>query len=290
MNQLVQVLSNSLTFGSLYSLVALSLVLVFRSSGVLNFGVGYLATFSGIFFSNFGQGGGIKSLALAFLISGCLGSVCYLVAVRPADARGAHHSTLAISSLGFGIVVEYFGGHFWAQQGYSPTPLVAGGISIADSYISSMRILVVLLSVAAYLLVHLVIEKTMFGWSMESIAYRKTTAALYGVNITVTLVCVWFISGVLAGLAGTMIAPITQVSLPISLTLAIKGFTACVLGGMTSIRGVLFASLLIATFESLMILYVSSTYANATVFLVLFASLVLKPNGIFTSSNATGRV
>ena len=125
---------------------------------------------------------------------------------------------------------------------------------------------------------------------MESIAYRKTTAALSGVNITVTLVCVWFISGVLAGLAGTMIAPITQVSLPISLTLAIKGFTACVLGGMTSIRGVLFASLLIATFESLMILYVSSTYANATVFLVLFASLVLKPNGIFTSSNATGRV
>ena len=281
MTQIIQTTVNGLTNGSLYSLVALSLVIITRASGVLNFGVGYMATFVGVFSANFWVGGSFVTLIVSLLLAGGLGVACFLLAVNLAEKKGAGHASLGIVALGFGIVIEYFCGKLWLQQGYSPPPLIDGGILLGDVAISNMRIMTVVVAIGVFVLISLIFEKSMLGWALESIAFRRDTALLYGVNIFLILGCVWFLGGMLAGLAGILQAPIYQISLPVSIPLAVKGFTAVVIGGTKKIEYALYSSFAIAFLESTFVTLLSSVYSNALIFCVLFVGLATKPEGVF---------
>src|ERR1700754_221662 len=124
MSDLIQVTAGALTNAAIYALIAFSLVLVYRSSGVVNFGVGFLAVFVGISFAN--GSGGWGGFAVSLCIAVALGVAYYAAAVAIPTSRGAPHATLAISTLGAGLVVDYFSQTLWPRQGFTADPLWSG--------------------------------------------------------------------------------------------------------------------------------------------------------------------
>lgn len=289
MSDFVMVVAGAATNAAIYALIAFSLVLVYRGSGVINFGVGYIVVFAGIFFANT-AGSGWASLGLAVLVGALLGVATYLLAVRFAERAHAPHAALAIATLGFGLVIEYFGGELWARQGYTSDALWSGSIEVAGVSISNQRIFTILMAVACFALVILLLERTMIGWMLEAVAFKPSVAGLYGISTVVALILVWMIAGAVAGLAGALMVPLSAVSLPLALGLAIKGFAAAVVGGLGSVSGAAVGAIVVAFAEAFFIQYVSTDYASLLAFILLFIMIVLRPQGLLGSKREVVRV
>lgn len=281
MSEWFQLFVTAATNAAIYALIALSLVLVYRASGIINFGVGYMATFAGIYFANHSGKGNVTSLVMTLLAGAAIGIITYLVAVFVGERRQASHAALAISCLGFGLVLDYFAGHFWAKQGFTTTPLWAGRFKVLDVTVTNQRLFTVIAAVVCFIVVFILLERTMVGWSLEAVAFRRSTASLYGVSVTLTLVLVWMLAGVLAAGAGALLTPVASISRPVALQLAVKGFASAVVGGLGSVHGALAGAAAVAGAEALFIRYVSTTYASAFSFLLLFVVLAIRPQGIF---------
>ena len=289
MGDLVLIVSAAATNAAIYALIAFSLVLVYRGSSVINFGVGYLVVFAGIFFVNVG-GGGWLSMIMAVGVGGVLGLLTYLIAVRLPERAHASHAAMAISTLGFGLILEWVAGTIWLKQGYTTEPFITGSIKIADVTVSYQRILTVVIAIACFALVVLLLEKTMIGWMLEAVATKPAVAGLYGISTLTAIILVWVISGGVAGVAGVLIAPLSAVSLPLALGLAIKGFAAAVVGGLGSVSGAAVGAIVVAFAEAIFVRYVSSEYAGLLAFTLLFIMIILRPQGIVGSRREVVRV
>lgn len=285
MNVATLLLVGALTNAAIYSLIALSLVLVYRGSGVINFGVGYVAVFGGLFFANLGARSWL-GLVVATFVGAAVGGVLYLVAIRFAERAHAPHAALAVSTLGFGLVLEYAAGQLWAKRGFTTAPLVDGRFHVAGVGVSYQRLLTVVIALAAFGLVLLLLERTTLGWAMEAVAFKQESAAAYGVNPIAILLVVWLLAGALAALAGTLLAPVSSVSREVALPLAIQGFTAAVIGGLGSVKGAVIGAVVVAAVQALVIQYVSTGYASAFAFLMLFVVLVVRPQGLLRGARA----
>jgi branched-chain amino acid transport system permease protein len=279
MGEYVQLLVNAATNAAVYSLVAFSLVLVYRGSGVINFGVGHLTVFAGIFFANSGFGGW-TALLLALLLGALLGVLSYLVAVWVGERFGAPHAALAMATLGFGLVLEYFAGVFWAKEGFTGPTLWGGANAVAGVTVSHQRMLTVVLAVACFLVILVLLERTMVGWALEAVAFRRETAAAYGVNTGLAMLAVWALAGLVAALGGALLSSFSAVSAPVALPLAVMGFSAAVVGGLGSVGGAVVGAIVVSVAETLFIHYVSSAYSGAFAFLLLFVVLAVRPQGI----------
>lgn len=278
MSEWLQLGVGASTNAAIYALIAFSLVLVYRGSGVVNFGVGYLAVFAGIFFAN--SSGGWGALAVSLGVGLVLGAAAYLVAVTVGERFGASHAALAISTLGFGLMLDYLAGVFWAKQGFTAKALVAGSVRVAEVNITNQRIVTVLVAAACFAAIVLLLERTMVGWALEAVAYRPSAAASYGVNVFVALLVVWMLAGLVAALAGSLLTPVASISRPLALPLAVKGFASAVVGGLGSVSGAVVGAIVVAFAEALFIRYVSTAYASAFAFLLLFVVLAVRPQGI----------
>lgn len=288
MSDWLQLFVSASTNAAVNALVAFSLVLVYRGSGVINFGVGYLAVFAGIFFANT-AGAGVASFLMSLVVGAGIGVLMYAVAVRLAERAGATHAALAIGTLGFGLAIEYFGGFFWEKEGFSAPPLWAGAQRVAGVTISNQRILTILLAILVFILLRLLLERTMTGWAMEAVAFRPSTAGLYGVNPIVVLVAVWALAGVLAAMAGSLRTPVSAVSLGLALPLAVAGFTAAVVGGLGSVSGAAVGAIIVAFSEAIFVRYVSSSYASLFAFLLLFVMIAVRPQGLLGTKREVER-
>jgi branched-chain amino acid transport system permease protein len=140
-----------------------------------------------------------------------------------------------------------------------------------------------MVSTTVVLLIALIvfIERTMVGWALESVAFDPSVAGLYGVNVTGIMVVTWMVAGGVAGLAGSLLAGVSSISREVALVLAVKGIAAAVLGGLGSLPGAIVGALLVAFGEALFVNFVSSVWANAFVFFLLFVALSVRPQGLF---------
>lgn len=288
MSDILQIMVAAISNASIYALLALSLVLVFRGSTVVNFGVGYLAVFAGIIFANSTITGWF-GLLLTLVAGAALGLSMYTGSVLIGERLGAEHTPLAISTLGFGLILNYFAGEFWPKQNFTVAPLWSGSMQVAGVTISYQRILTVILTMVCFALVLLLLERTTVGWALEAVAFKRTAAAAYGVNVLVAMLVVWALAGAVAGLAGALLAPLSSIGRPLSLHLAVLGFSSAVIGGLGSVNGAVLGALVVATTEALFIRYVSTTYASAFSFLLLFLVLAVRPQGILGQSRLVTR-
>lgn len=282
MDNVIRLAIGGLTNAALYALVAFSLVLVYRGSGIKNFGAGYIAIIGGIFFARFDDGGGgWLALVLAIALSMAVGAAMYLLAIRPAERRGAKELNLAMSTFGFGLVLYFIAGAVWPKTAATAPPLWEGTLSIAGVTLPRQRVLTMVLAVVVLVVIALFLERTMAGWSLEAVAFSKDTAALYGVNVLASMVVLWMMAGAVAGLSGALVAGLSSITRDLALPLVVKGIVAAVLGGLGSLKGAVVGALVVAAAEVVFVRYVSSTYAEAMTFMLLFVVLASRPSGLF---------
>lgn len=283
MNLFFQQILNGLTLGSIYSLVALGLTLVYGILHVPNFAHGafYMvgAYVSFLLMTEFGANYWVAMAgsAAAIAVIGVLSERLVFNPLR--DAPPIHDKIAAIGILLFleAGVQAMWGADFQRM----PTPY-GGLLEMGGLIMSSQRLLIVVGAFVLMIGLHLFLKKTTTGSTIIAMAQNREGAFLVGIDANKVSMLTFAISGALAAVAATLYAPINLVSPGMGHLVIMKAFVIIVLGGMGSIPGAIVGGMIIGFAESFGAFYISTDYKDIIAFVLLVVILSLRPEGLFT--------
>lgn len=305
----LQNILNGLSVGSVYAIFALGYTLVFSILGIINFAHGAVFTLGAYFTyilmgGAFGFNGLLANLklpmalpfALAVLISGTLsGLVCIAIerlAFRPLRRRGADPLLTVVSSLGVAFIIvnliQYLVGaetYTFPANTYGSLP-AAVNFGTAENPIPIRTVQIIIFGVSAVILTGLTywVNATKYGKAMQAVAEDPITASLLGINTDRFIVFTFFVSGFLGALAGTLVGSSVSIAGPyFGIGFGLKGLAVIVLGGLGSIPGAVVGGLAIGIIEAF-VPSEFSAYKDAIAFAILFAMLLLRPQGLLGRS------
>jgi len=277
----LQYLLNGIATGALYSVIALGIVLVYRTSRLLNFAHGDLAMVAVFLVWSFSRPLGFPgAVAVALLAATALGaafSFGVLQQVKEATLLGQVVLTLGFSQVLSGAALVVWG----ADSKPFPFPLSSvvtyrlGGAVISQLTLGSLVIALVLMA-GLYLL----IQQTRVGLAMRAYSQDPEAARLLGLPTRRLLAFTWGVAALLGTAAGMLLAPVTFLHPYFMLTPFLKGFTAAVLGGLDSVPGAIVGGLLLGVMESLFAGYVSLRFVSTLSFALIVVMLLVRPEGL----------
>ena len=268
--------------GGVTALVALSFVLVYKGTGVVNFAVGEVMMLGAYFYYagtvTFGLAPWLAFTASMALIA-LLAVLVERAVLRPLSGQPAVAvlmATIGMASIIHGGVEAVWGGDTYSPPTLLPrTPLMLGDILIPGTALGNFAVAALL--IGGFL--------AFFRYSKTGIALRATasdpvTAATLGININRAQRLTWVLSGLVGTVAGVLIASSAGLS-PLLASAALGVFAAIILGGMDSVLGAIVASLIVGWVEALGAGYLGGKSRDIVPYLVVLAILVIRPYGIF---------
>jgi branched-chain amino acid transport system permease protein len=291
MGRLLQVVVDGIADGSIYATLALALVLIFRSTGVVNFAQGEMAMFSTFIAWGLQQSGQPLWLALlgAFAISFVGGMAIERILIRPVE--GGRPLTLVIVTLGLFILVNSAAGWIWGftNRGFprifpSGTARL-GGVALS---LESLGIIAVLLVVVG--LLWLLFQHTKLGLALRAAALNPDSSRLVGIRVGRMLMLGWGLAALLGALAGVLVAPRLFLDVNLMGGVLVYAFAGAALGGFDSPLGAVVGSWIIGVSENLAGTYVNAIGADLKVLVplgIIFVVLLVRPSGLFGSPEVT---
>jgi branched-chain amino acid transport system permease protein len=287
MERFIQLVIDGIAIGSIYGALALALVLIFRSTGIVNFAQGEMAMFStfvawGLVEAGLGLG---LALLATFALSFAGGMLVERVLIRPVE--GSDELTILIVTLGLFILINSGAGWIWGFENRSfPRALPGGSVDIAGIRLSyeSLGIVAVLLAVSGLLFA--LFQHTKLGLAMRAAAANPASSRLVGINVGRTLMIGWGLAALLGALAGVLVAP--QLFLDVNLMggVLVYSFAAATLGGFDSPKGAIIGGWVIGVAETLAGDYIGWIGSDLTILVplaIIFGVLLVRPNGLFGS-------
>jgi branched-chain amino acid transport system permease protein len=282
MELLVERLLAGVTNGSVFALLALALVMVYRSTGTLNFAQGECALFTA-FFSWWlaGQGLPVWAAVTAGIVAGfVLGAVIERTLIRPVQ-RKSELATLIVA-LGLFSGLNAAVSLIWGTDTKIMPSVVPNGL---EDYVEVLGARVygdtvatwVALAVVAVLMT-LLFTRTQIGLHMRAVADNAESAALAGVDTSRILMLGWGLAGAIGALAGALAAPLAPEQLGAS--------AAALLGGLDSLAGAVVGGLVIGLAEAMITGYVplvGGAMQQTTAMVLIVLILLVRPNGLFGS-------
>jgi branched-chain amino acid transport system permease protein len=186
-------------------------------------------------------------------------------------------STLGASIFVQNIILATYGPH----PANLPPLLPFRGLSIGSMFLDTQYLLIIAVTAALVLAQHLFFEKTVLGKMVQATAQDKEMCALLGIPVAWMIMLTFVYSAMLGGIAGVLVGPVMYFSIPMGTAIALKAFAATIVGGFGDIRGAVVGGLGLGIVESLCAAYISVPYKDAFAFIVLFAFLMVRPQGLF---------
>src|SRR5437588_3480706 len=284
--------------GAAYGLVAIGLVMIYKSSRVFNFAAGEFVTLGA-----FGAYIGINVLHLPYLLAALIGVAAGTVAglvverfvVRPLANRPKVTvlvATAAIATIAIPIELMIGGVKTFPARPAFQNGVSVGGVKLISKLgpsvfgvrLSPRLLLIMVALIVAALLLAWFFGRTDLGLATLATSQEPTAGRLVGIRLNRISMMIWGIAGLLGGLGGVLLAPVTaQFSAGFGTTgVLIAAFTAAVLGGMTSIPGAFVGGILVGLVQTYAQFDLSKiTGANSIALLVtLVAVLLVRPTGI----------
>ena len=288
MERFVQVIVDGWATGSLYAALAVAVVLIYRSTGIVNFAQGEMAMFSTFIAWGLLQAGLPLGLALlgTLAFSFVAGMVIERVIIRPVE--GGEVLTLVIVTLGLFILVNSAAGWIWGfgnrsfPSAFGDSRLDVAGVAIP---VESIGIVGVLIAVVALLFV--VFQRTKVGLAMRAVAMNPESSRLVGISVGRTLMIGWGIAALVGALAGALIAPRLFLDVNFMGGVLIYSFAAATLGGFDSPIGAVLGGWIIGIAEGLAGSYIDFIGSDLKILVPLIAILVVllfRPTGMFGSA------
>ena len=279
-----QLIASGLALGSIYALLALSLVLINKSTDVVNFAQGEMAMFGTfICFALLTKAGMplIAVLVLAAPIGALLGLATERIAIRP--LQGAPQVNALIATIGLWMIFHHSAGWIW---GYDPVrfpsffpsdPLNVLGARVAQNSLGIIGV-----SVLVMILLYLFFAYTRTGIAMRAASMNRRAAQLMGVEVQKVGLLAWALATAISVVSGLLIAPLTFLDFEMMFAVLLKAFAGAILGGFNSLPGAVAGCLLVGVLESLFAAYVSTAFKDTFAFCIIIAVLMLRPQGLFT--------
>jgi len=290
---------DGISVGSLYALIALGYTLVFGILQFINFAhsdVFALGAWLTYTFAMLLARRGTSPIWMAVLVPlgaivGCsiVGFCIERLAYKP--LRNAPRLNVLITAIGVSLLLEntgqlnaIFGPYPKAVPTIMPDRVVAAfaGVQlrlIDIAVVGSALLIMIALQFAVY--------RTIFGMAMRAVSFNVRTAALMGINVNTVISITFVIGSALAAAAGFLYAmkypQLQQTAASVWVLLGLKAFVAAVVGGIGNIRGAMLGGILIGLVEFFGVAYLSSSYRDVYVFVVLILVLLVRPEGILGS-------
>lgn len=281
---------NGLSAGSVYALIAIGLVLIYRSSGVLHFAHGafaMLATF--VAYELHQRGLGLVPAFLgAAVVAFVLGAGTFRLLLDRAREGGSH--SVVMMTIALLMVVEGLAGATWGSDTKDFNHYFAepGIVTVADDvFVSTHNAWINVVTVVLVGLLAVFFRFTRIGVAMRAVFDNEVAAELMGVRVRRLHAITWGIASVLAAVAGFLLVP--KVFLDPSMMFAplLKAFAAAVLGGLASIPGAIVGGWLLGVIETLAGAYVSTEFQASIAFLIIIAVLAIRPEGLLGRRTVT---
>jgi branched-chain amino acid transport system permease protein len=283
MGLILQLVFTGLGIGSVYALVALGFVLIFRATNVVNFAQGEFSMVAAYLMVVFAVDLGWPYW-LSFLIAltgmALLGVVFNLGVYYP--LRHRTYLPVIISTIGASILLTnatlaLYGPQPQVLPGWFDTP----GFQLGPVYLDSQYLLIMAVTVALVSFQYWLFERTLLGKQLQATSQDKEMAALLGIRVSLMIMITFVYSALLGGIAGILVAPVLFVSIQMGSTIALKAFAATIIGGFGDVAGAIIGGLALGIIETFGAAYVSVPFKDGFAFLVLILFLVFRPQGLF---------
>ncbi|MHB8220200.1 MAG: branched-chain amino acid ABC transporter permease [Acidimicrobiales bacterium] len=271
-----------LVLGFTYAFTGAGMVVLYRTTKVVNFAMGDVATaglFVGVLCREWGLDYGATAVVVivtAGLISTVMGLVLTARRVRNRRDIDLVIATIGAALLIQGIEASTAGGTTRVFPAVDPS----GWFQVAGVTVTGSDVITVLTCVVVFAAMWLFFRHSNRGIAMLAISERPATASLLGVPVRQLQLGSWALSGCLAGLAGLAVAPLYSLD-PTSIdVLVIYGFAAVVAGGFDSLLGAVVCGIAIGILQNLVQAYLSTNLVLAAVWVFLVAVLLWRPQGL----------
>jgi branched-chain amino acid transport system permease protein len=282
MASFVQLVVSGLATGAIYALIAVGFTLLWQTSQTINFAQGefvMLPAFFALAAMNFGAPFWLAVLigiAASVLILGLLFKV---VVVDPMLKYGV--LPLIISTIALSLFLKESVKDFYSSQAQPFAALVpAIDIKIFGAVISTQSLAVLAVAIVTVGGLHLLLNKTRLGRSMQATAQNPTLARILGIPVRRMVLYTFLINAVLVAIASILISPIYLAKFTNGETLGLAAFTAAIIGGFNQIRGAILGGVILGVLDNLSAAYLSSQYRGAFPLLILIAVILLRPQGL----------
>jgi len=277
-------LVTGLTSGALYALIAVGLVMVYKSTGVINIAHGELFMICGFLaYATHVQLGFSYIFGFVVAIVGgfALGALIYLGALKPLMKSSI--ANVLVAAIAISFILKGTARAIWGGQGdyipfpplLSPEPIALGPVMVLPQQLIALGVSVVLMIALAVFF-----RTTRLGKWMQATADNVKAAKLVGIRTEQIYLLSFGIGAAIAAVAAVVMAPITLLYPDIGFNLFLKAFAAAVLGGLNSIVGAILGGILVGIIETLAASFLHSKFQEVSSFIVIMFALIFLPNGL----------
>jgi len=284
---LVEILISGIVMGSMYSLISLGLVIIYKPTRVLNFAHGDISMVGAYF--------GVQAclmmqltlgltigllIPFAFIVGGAIGPLLNI------PLKQNRITSIVIASLSMGIVIqELLVLKFGAFPFYLPAIFPEKSLDLPVISIQYANLLIIAISVVVMLVMLSFFKFTKFGIAMRAVCQNREASLVMGINPTVVVAFSWGLASVIGMISCFLLSSRMGAFPLLGITVVIKAFTGAVIGGLTSLVGAVFGAFLVGIIDSLVGGYFSGDYQTIAAFMALLLILLLRPNGLFVKKS-----
>jgi branched-chain amino acid transport system permease protein len=273
-----------LSIGACYALVALAMVIIYKTSEVPNFAQGEMAMISTFVAFTLMESFGVgfwTAAGLTLIFAFFLGATLEIAFIRPAKEP----SILGLIVITLGAEMILYGIAAWSW-GANQNPFMVPfseyeGVTPAGVMITQLNIFTFVTSLVLMLLLFLFFRYTKLGTAMKAVQQNAFAAKAMGIPTRRILTFSWALSSVTGAVAGMLIAPVATLDPNMMFDPLLKGFAGAVLGGMTSLPGAAVGGYLLGLIENFFGGYISLQFKSVVAFGVIVLILCVRPSGLF---------
>jgi branched-chain amino acid transport system permease protein len=281
----IQLFIDGLSAGSIYAALALAIVLVNQSTGLINFAQGGMAVLSAYIAWQLTQFGIplILAIILSIAVSFVLGAIIERFLIRKFE--GGDPDTAVVVTIGLLTLITGICAWIWSYNNkLFPSLFPLETVTILGAVVSVRSIGTTLVIVAIMVLLQLLFVGTKLGLALRAVAINPQSAAFSGIPVGRLLMVGWGLAAVLGAVAGALVAPSLTLTPGMMDSALVYALAAVILGGLSSPIGVVVAAWMIGVLENLAAVYVPFIGYDlkiAVPFILVFIVLFVRPQGLF---------
>lgn len=284
-------ITNGLTIGILYAMVAVGYSMVFGILRLINFSHGAVYAFGAhiifVFFTALRMNIWL-AIFFGIITTGIMAVLTDKIPLAPLRKKKASIISSLIVTIGIFYIIQNM---LIVLLGSARKPFpnfFAVDLPLGNFPMTSTQMILFIVSLALLFILSMIVNKTKIGLAMRAVKQSPETAAINGINVNNIISFTFFLGGCAAAIAGALIGGYYQLIYPtMGYIIGMKSFSAAVIGGIGVLHGSIVGGLIIGVIESISVGYLGGTYRDAFAFIILIIILIIKPSGIFGKAAVT---
>jgi branched-chain amino acid transport system permease protein len=277
----LQFIVNGLAVGSIYGLVALGFVLIYKATEQVSFAQGDILMFGAFvavslygIYPNYWV-----AAAGSIILMGVFGYMLDVVVIR--RIIGQNSVAAVLLTIGLAFVLRACATMIWGTDSLPlPSPIDTYTLKIGNLTIAGVHLAIIAFTFMLSLTLYFFFAKTRIGLAMQAVSQNQIASYYVGIPVKTITSLIWGLSGMISCAAGVLLAPITLVDANLGYV-AISSFAAAVIGGFGSIPGALIGGIVVGIVESFAALKLGAGFKEIASPALILLTLILRPEGFF---------